>query len=33
MNLRAGIRNAVAKGWLTQEQADEILSPPEMDEQ
>lgn len=25
----AGIRNAVAKGWLTQEQAEEILNPPD----
>lgn len=25
----AGICNAVAKGWLTEEQADEILNPPD----
>lgn len=24
-----GIENAVAKGWITQEQADEILAEPE----
>lgn len=25
----AAIRNAVTKGWLTEEQANEILKPPE----
>ena len=25
----AGIRNAITKGWLTEEQANEILKPPE----
>lgn len=25
----AAIRNAVTKGWLTEEQANEILAPPE----
>ena len=25
----AAIRNAVTKGWLTEEQAEEILNPPD----